>query len=713
MNHTRHVSDDKTATRFRPPAVPLVVHDPFLSLWSGSDNLFDSATRHWTGVTQELVCVARIDGKTWRLCGTRAPSGEPHGDGNLVPRQLSLEVLPTRTRYTFEAGPVRLTLTFLTPALPHDLDWLSRPLAWIILDAVSTDGYEHELSFYCDVGAEIATDAVNDDVVWGRLRAGDLDVVTISSRNQRLLARPGDYQRIDWGHAYLALPSDVVGSTHLGSRVEFRRRFAESGRLPSDDDFGQPATINTSWPCMAALVSLGRVSGIPVSGRVLLAYDDVYSIEFLHRKLRPWWRRNGMDAARLLVESDAAFASIHHECVACDTRLMRQLRERGGEDYARVAALAFRQCLGAHKLVADLDGTPLYFSKENTSNGCIATVDVTYPSSPFFLALNPALLRAQLEPVLVYAASPRWKFPFAPHDLGTYPLANGQLYGGGETSEACQMPVEECGDMLILVTAYCLKQDDPACARKWWALLSRWAGYLEARGLDPENQLCTDDFAGHLAHNANLSLKAILALGCYARLADLLGHDAESVRVRRLAEDMAVRWQQMADDGDHYRLAFDRPGTWSQKYNLVWDRLLGLDLFPPEVARREFDFYRTRQNRHGLPLDSRRTYTKLDWIFWTASITGEADDFHALADFACAWVSAGATRVPLTDWYETVGDGQQVNLFPFHARSVVGGIFIRQLDRIRQETSQPGPESSSARPASSPDDLASASPLYA
>lgn len=690
MNRSDHASGGPffSAHPFRPPAVPLVVHDPFLSLWSCSDNLFESATRHWTGAIQELVCLARIDGKSWRLCG----SDTPYGDGNLVPRQLSLEVLPTRTLYVFEAGPVRLTLTFLTPALPHDLEWLSRPVTWVVVDAVATDGREHDVSVYIDVGAEITTDAVNDDVVWGRLRAGNLDVVSVSSRDQRVLARSGDYQRIEWGHAYLAVPADTEGSTHLGSRQEFRKNFTATGSLPGGDAFDQPVTINTSWPCMAALISLGKVGRSPVGGRVLLAYDDVFGIEFLHRKLRPWWRRDGMNAARLLVESDAAFFDIRRECAAYDEDLMRQLRERGGDDYARAAALAFRQCLGAHKLVANADGTPLYFSKENTSNGCIATVDVTYPSAPFFLALNPALLRAQLDPIFIYASSHRWKFPFAPHDLGIYPLANGQLYGGGETSEEFQMPVEECGNMLILTAALCLRENNIAYARSRWPLLTKWAAYLEASGLDPENQLCTDDFAGHLAHNANLSLKAILALGCFARLSDLLGHDAEAVRVRRLAEDMAARWQQMADDGDHYRLAFDRPGTWSQKYNLVWDRLLGLDLFPASVARRELDFYRTRQNQHGLPLDSRRTYTKLDWIFWTACLTGEEDDFHALAAPACAWVSAGATRVPLTDWYETIEDGVQVNLLPFHARSVVGGLFIRQLERVGQPSlrSDPG-----------------------
>lgn len=662
-----------SALRFRPPAVPLVTLDPFFSIWSCANRLTDDVTRHWTGAEQNITGLIRIDGKTLGVCGTT------RGDLDLpAMRQIDLQVHPTRTIYTFESGGVRLTLTFLTPALPHDLEWLSRPVTYFIFDVVATDGAVHDVSLYWDVSGEIATDTLNDQVVWSHLRTGPLDVVSISSAEQRILKHSGDHRRIDWGHAYLALPAGA-GTTHLGKRGPARKRFVAHGRLPAEDEFEQPLPVMNHWPAMVALLPFGQVSSEPLQRHFILAYDDLFSVEHLHRRLRPWWRRHGAGAAQLLAETEAAFPAILKQCADYDASLTEQLRARGGDDYARLCALAFRQCLAAHKLAADHDGSPVYFSKETSSNGCIDTVDVTYPSAPFFLALNPTLLQAQLDPVLAYASSPRWKFPFAPHDLGTYPLANGQVYGGGEFSEENQMPVEECGNMLILVAALALREDRPDYAKKWWPLLRQWAAYLEDKGLDPDNQLCTDDFAGHMAHNTNLSLKAIVALGAFARLAALVGEEAESTRVRAIAKDMAARWQAMADDGDHYRLAFDAPGTWSQKYNLVWDRLLGLDLFPPEVARKEVAFYRTQVNVHGLPLDNRQSYTKLDWIFWTASLTDNDDDFQALTAATHAWVSAGATRVPLTDWYETTGDGRMIQ---FQARSVVGGLFIRQLDAL-------------------------------
>ncbi|MCL5098025.1 MAG: DUF1793 domain-containing protein, partial [Candidatus Omnitrophica bacterium] len=212
-------------------------------------------------------------------------------------------------------------------------------------------------------------------------------------------------------------------------------------------------------------------------------------------------------------------------------------------------------------------------------------------------------------------------------------------------------------------------------AARYWPLLTRWAEYLKEKGFDPENQLCTDDFAGHLAHNVNLSAKAILALGAFARLCDLRGDKDAAANYRKLAQDFARRWVQEADDGDHYRLAFDKPGTWSQKYNLVWDRILDLNLFPNAVLRKEMDHYLKVQNRFGLPLDSRKAYTKLDWTLWSACLTDSNADFQALLDPVYLFLNQTPDRVPMTDWFWTT-DAKRSG---FQARSVVGGVFLKML----------------------------------
>jgi hypothetical protein len=249
------------------------------------------------------------------------------------------------------------------------------------------------------------------------------------------------------------------------------------------------------------------------------------------------------------------------------------------------------------------------------------------------------------------------------------------VYGGGEKTEENQMPVEETGNMIILVAAIAQMEGNADLAGRYWPVLTKWAQYLKEKGFDPENQLCTDDFAGHLAHNVNLSAKAIVALGAFARLGEMRGEKALAAEYRKLAEGFAARWVKEADDGDHYRLAFDRPGTWSQKYNLVWDRILGLNLFPAAVAQKEMAYYRRIQEQYGIPLDSRRLYTKLDWVTWTATLTGSRADFEALVSPVFDMLNATPHRVPMTDWYWT-HDATKVG---FQARSVVGGVFLRLL----------------------------------
>jgi hypothetical protein len=487
------------------------------------------------------------------------------------------------------------------------------------------------------------------------------------------LNREGDNLRIDWGYFYLAVP-DQPGAT-LATVSDAIQRFLASGNLSQTDDMDMPREPRNRAAHLAAAFHVQVTPASEENRHVLLAYDDSYSIEYLGRRLRPYWRRDGQTAAAMLAVSEAQYTHLEEIGKHFDAELTRDLTRVGGKDYAWLATLAYRQTFAAHGFAADVDDTPMLFPKENFSNGCISTVDVLYPSSPFFLFFNPALLEAQLKPVLEYSALPRWKFPFAPHDLGTYPLADGQVYGGGELTEENQMPVEESANMLIMMDALGRAQGDQHLAEKYWPQLTKWADYLLTDGLDPANQLSTDDFAGHLAHNANLSIKAIEGIDAYAQMATKLGKKDLAGKYATSAKQMAAQWAVMALDGDHYKLAFDKPGTWSQKYNLVWDMLLGMDLFPSTVRKTEMAFYLQHLNQYGLPLDNRADYTKLDWELWTATLTGDPSQFTALMDPIAKWLRETPTRVPLGDWYDT-RTGVALH---FQARSVVGGVFVKAL----------------------------------
>jgi hypothetical protein len=654
---------------FRPPAVPLVTCDPYFSIWSFADQLTGDTTRHWTGAKQSLTSMVRVDGKTYRVMGD-----EPEAVPAL--NQVGVTVWPTRTVYDFEGGGVHVTLTFMTPMLPRDLDLLSRPATYLTWQIHSADGKPHDISIYFDASAELAVNTPEEAVVWRHEEVPGLKAMRIGTRDrQQVLNRRGDDLRIDWGYAYIAAPEGFAPGEVIAGHHPSRQSFVLGGSVLPTDDVRQPRAVSDGLPVMAVSMQLGEVASQPVERYVILAYDDIWSIEYMNQRLRGYWRRNGAQATDLLGWAAKDYASVNQRCRVFDEGLTDDLKRKGGEEYARLASLAYRQSLGANKLVAGPDGEPLLFPKENFSNGCIATVDVIYPGAPLLLLMNPKLLEAQLIPVLEYARSGRWHFPFAPHDLGTYPLADGQVYGGRERTEENQMPVEESGNMLILVAALAKAEGNAGFAQKYWPLLAQWAEYLRKEGLDPANQLCTDDFAGHLAHNANLSLKAIEALAGYAMLSKMMGKNEEAANYRKTAEDFAAQWLKMAADGNHFRLAFDKPGTWSQKYNLVWDKLLGYELFPDALAEQEIKFYESKLDRFGLPLDNRKAYTKLDWEVWTATLAGSQADFQRLLSPIYNWLSDSPSRVPLTDWYWT-NDGKQAG---FQARSVVGGVYIKML----------------------------------
>ncbi len=650
----------------RPPAVPLVTHDPYFSIWSMNDHLNDGPTKHWTGKVQRLSGLVRIDGSVFRWMGDA-----PRGIAALP--QTGVNVTPTRTAYEFMGQGISLEVDFLSPLLPGDPDVMSRPVTYITLGAQSKDGAPHSVQLLFAADASLSVDTGTQEVAWSRSRLQAMTVLRASDFEQPVLQKSGDDLRIDWGYLMLAVPDQPGASASTQLSDDVVSQFTDGKALAVDDlDMPRRADRRT---VLAAAFDLGEVSGTVASRHVLLAYDDIYSIEYLNQRLRPYWRRSGMTMGQLLEKAEQEYSSLDERARKFDDELVADLRKVGGDAYAEVAELAFRQGIAAHKLAADADGHPLLFPKENFSNGCISTVDVIYPSSPFFLLFNPELLKAQLEPLMKYTETGRWRFPFAPHDLGTYPKANGQVYGGGERTIENQMPVEETGNMLLMFAALAKIEGNANYANRYWPQLTQWAEFLKKEGMDPGNQLSTDDFAGHLAHNANLSIKAILALGGYSVLAEMTGRKAEATAYKQLAKEMASRWEQMAQDGDHYRLAFDQAGTWSQKYNLVWDRILGLNLFPAKVWQTEIRFYESHLNSFGLPLDNRRDYTKLDWEVWTATLTDNREDFNKLIAPLQHFINESPSRVPLTDWYSTA-DGKQSG---FQARSVVGGVYIPLL----------------------------------
>ncbi len=587
----------------------------------------------------------------------------PKENAILNANQTNVTVSATNTRYTFTAGGVNLDVTFTSPLLLDDVNLTARPISYITYAVKSADAKAHHVDVYFGASSNLAVNTPNQPVSIWKSTQNKLSVLKAGSVEQPILKKKNDDLRIDWGYLYVAVPAQFNVTQMIGDPSKNVNSFKSGNYAKSDQ------ALNVKTKDLGTVIPFGKVTGKTIEKYVMVGYDDLKSIEYFGDQLLPIWRKSAASKFEdQLTAATSEYTRMMSKTKAFDAQLLVDATKIGGKEYADLCKLAYRQGIAAHKIVYAPNGDLLFLSKENFSGGFINTVDVTYPSAPQYLLYNPELLKGMLNGIFYYSESGKWKKPYPAHDIGTYPVANGQIYGE-------DMPVEEAGNMLILATAITRADGNTAYAAKHWEVMSIWADYLLKEGFDPANQLCTDDFAGHLARNANLSVKAIVGLGGYAQMAGLLGKKEVAAKYRHAALTMAKNWQLLADGGDHFALTFNDKKTWSQKYNLVWDKLLKLDLFPKAVYKKEIDFYLTKQNDFGLPLDSRKDYTKSDWIIWTATLADNLADFEKFIKPIHKFAAETTSKVPLTDWHETK-TGTKAG---FQARSVVGGYFIKML----------------------------------
>ena len=578
-------------------------------------------------------------------------------------KQKSVSVLATSTYYTFACGPVDLDVVFTAPMLINDYDLLSSPVNYISYQVRSTDNKAHDVQFYLGASTLLAVNKSNQPTVSSTVIKKGVTYLKTGTIEQPILAKTGDGICIDWGYLYLP---NINGEVSLALDADIKASFLANGTLPKSHDqlvSRKPATA----PTLAYMHNFGSVS--QASSYALIGYDEIEDIEYMYHRYKGYWAHNGnVSIFDQFEKLNSSYSSIMQRCRQWDKQLYDDAFAAGNAKYAEILSGSYRHVIAAHKLFQDKDGNLLFFSKENNSNGCVNTVDLTYPEAPLFLVYNPELQKAMMTSIFDYSLSGRWTKPFAAHDLGQYPKANGQVYGA-------DMPLEEAGNMISLAATIAMLEGNTHYVDKYWDLLKTWTDYLVDNGQDPANQLCTDDFAGHWAHNANLSIKAIMGVAGFAEMARIKGDAATADKYMAKARAMATQWEQTAREGNHYRLAFDRPNTWSQKYNMVWDKLWNINIFPNNAMQKEVKFYLTKQNKYGLPLDVRKDYTKNDWIMWTAAMASDNKTFLKFVDPIYDYINETQSRVPISDWYDTK-TGLMVG---FKARSVIGGFWMKVL----------------------------------
>ncbi len=631
--------------KMRPPATPIITVDPYFSVWT-EDSVMKN-TIHWTGKPNTMLGRAFIDGEEYHFFGLKRKRQK-------FPPSMELENVEIdafSTVITCKTEKVRLTVHFTSPLLPNDLYHASRPVTYCKVSAENLDGKEHSVKVRFTVSEELVLNSRGE----GRALSFTPDVpgitaVAMGNGKQEPLWRSGDDVRIDWGYFYLGVSGE-----------------AASGNVLLDDMY-------------AVYVE----KEIKDAALFFFAYDDIYSIRYFGQNLKAYWKKDGKTIEQAIVEANEEYDDLLAKCREFSDKLRSDAVAKGGEKYAELLLLAVRQVMAAHKLVVDTEGNNLFISKECLSNGCAATVDVTYPSAPMFLLYNTELLKGMLRPIMKYNASEEWTYDFAPHDVGQYPLLNGQAYGFSRNPDGSvrhiredeHMSVEECGNMIILFSAICDADDNTDFVAPHLETIDLWSKYLIKFGLDPDTQLCTDDFAGHLAHNVNLAVKAIMGIVAYSRILTRFGNTVKAEELMRTAREYAAALIERAKNSDgSCRLAYDKPETFSLKYNAVWDKLWGTEIFPESFYENEMARYKKELLPYGVPLDSREKYTKSDWLVWAATLTGKREDFELLTGSLWSAYNTMRTYVPMTDWYYC----DTSHMRGFRNRTVQGGLFIKLM----------------------------------
>ncbi len=625
------------------PAYPICTIDPHFSIWSRNDTVNEADTYLWCGIKKRIEGTVTFDGKSYVFLGG--------GKGEKIP-QTNTDITPYVSEYTFENGDFTLLFRTWSPFLFDDLHILSMPTAYLECEVKAKDGKEHKTEISITANNELCRGKKKAQITKYTEVCEGTRIVKMGLTKQKPLNDSGDTYAADWG--YVCLAGGSVTAVKDG--------------------------IN--------------VSTEEAKATFVIAYDDVYSINYFGQMLKGLWTERFADIGTAIKFSLDERDSLFERVKAQEKKILDD-SAKYGESYQMILSAAVRQVLAAHKLVRNNEGQLLYLSKECHSNGCINTVDVSYPAMPMFLLYCPELIKAMLVGIFHFASMPVWTHEFAPHDIGRYPLACGQVYALAINHHIIphkvsfkriyklppkwlympdfQMPVEECGNMILLSYNYYLASCDSSLLSENFALLEKWAGYLKKVGVVLSRELCTDDFAGHSTKNVNLAIKGIMGLAAFGKICEILGRENPYTAISKEYADKLVA--ECNTDKEFLPFSIGKNESWSLKYNLVWDKILGFSLFDEKLYKGESEKYRQELNTYGVPLDYRKDFTKTDWMLWAACLDDTDKNVRLFSDAIVKYLADTKDRNCFSDWIETKEPKQS----GFDHRTVQAGLWMPVL----------------------------------
>ncbi|KAF7330323.1 DUF1793-domain-containing protein [Mycena venus] len=422
------------------------------------------------------------------------------------------------------AGPIQLTVNFLSPVEPTNLLHQSLPFSYLAVSAVSTDGALHTVAIYSDISAEWVTGDTSLEANW-TTTTGSVYTHQVQLVTQTPFGEFSGQGQTQYGSVYFSCINANALTYQTGQDTVVRGQFIKNAALANTKDTNFRAVSN-NWPvfAFAHTITVGTTVSTPVKFTIGQVRDP--AIEYIiagnvYQKRSYYWWSTYSTVAALISDFINAYPTALATANTFDAKVQSDATSKVSTTYAGIAALAVRQAFGATELTISKasDGSwnksdIMMFIKEISSDGNINTVDIIYPAWPIFMYTNPTLGKYLLNGLLAYQATGQYPNAWAVHDLGAeYPAAIGHNLGMDE-----KMPIEgsrdpsnvyfllrigaelcfpeECGNMLIMSLDYLQRTKDTSLVSRYSAQLDQWATYLIGNTLYPEDQLATTDFSG-------------------------------------------------------------------------------------------------------------------------------------------------------------------------------------------------------------------------
>ncbi|KAH9920686.1 uncharacterized protein B0H18DRAFT_1213278 [Fomitopsis serialis] len=570
------------AQTFWPAAIPLAVRTPYLNSWQYTTKTSGSSTNQWpsfwNGVTLGWIGYLRVDGSTYSLLGSSAYISA----GFVVETQLT----PTRTIQIIEAGPMNVTLTFLSPIDPSDLVRQSLPFSYLAVDFASTDGQPHDIQMYFDIDGEwLSGGNLSQKMTWSPpMQTGSI-VYHRLQLEQESPFQEQHQQAVD-GTAYHAMGlgqgRNITWQTCSNSVC--RAEFIQTGGVNGNDNNNTDRNIDADLPVFPIAVDFGSVSSLdsPVVWVVGYVRDPSisYNLSGTITSLRPYYTTQFNTTENALEFFISDFNNSLTQAILLDTEICKAASSISSDGKLfDMISLATRQAFSALEITAPDDigqagAATRIFMKDVGTSRRVTPVEKLYAALPMFLYLNASLVKPLLVPLLEQQNTSLGAFPYAAKDIGSsYPAVSGP-------NLTSQEAYEQSGNMLIIALAHAKYSNDTSLLHDYYPLLKNWAGYLKQSGLFPAGQLSIDD-GTDATNSTNLALKGIFAIQAMAEISQLVGEGNDSQQFNSTASGLMNKWQTLALSSDGVVLptfGAKLQSSWSLPYNLYPQTLFGFNL---------------------------------------------------------------------------------------------------------------------------------------